>query len=145
MAAPLLLVDGHNVIFAWPELRALQARRKALARERLVKILTELQDITGMKVAVVFDGTGAGVTEETQPGGIQIFYSPAGKTADDVIERFAACYASTREITVVTSDTLEQDTVSAAGASTLSPEGLMGMIEDARADFARRMKARRRC
>ena len=56
MRAQYLIVDGHSVIFAWPELRALHRRRSSLARDALVKKLREYQDWTGVRVAVVFDG-----------------------------------------------------------------------------------------
>ena len=144
MGERILIVDGHNVIFAWPELRALLARRKSLAREKLVRILTGFQDVSGTRVVAVFDGRGESVSEASEPGGIQIFYSPAGKTADDVIERLTANYAKTRDITVATSDTLEQDTATAYGASVISAEGLKALVEDANAGFAREMKMRRR-
>jgi predicted RNA-binding protein with PIN domain len=49
-----LIVDGHSVIFAWPELRKLHARRTALARDELVKILTAYQDASGVRVVAVF-------------------------------------------------------------------------------------------
>src|SRR6184192_1124716 len=53
-----LIVDGHSIIFAWPELRKLHARRSSLAREALIKQLRDFQDWTGMRVVVVFDGKG---------------------------------------------------------------------------------------
>jgi len=56
MSQQFLIVDGHSVIFAWPELRALHKRRTASAREQLTKILTEYQDFTGIQVVLVFDG-----------------------------------------------------------------------------------------
>ena len=52
-----------------------------------------LQDMTGQRVVVVFDGTGRRLTEEREDGGIQVFYADAGQTADSVIERLAAKYA----------------------------------------------------
>ena len=45
--ARYLIVDGHSVIFAWPELRKLHARRSSLAREALIKRLRDYQDWTG--------------------------------------------------------------------------------------------------
>src|SRR6516225_603162 len=94
MSQRFLIVDGHSVIFAWPELRALHRRRTASARERLTKILTAYQDFTGIRVVLVFDGKGTTITQETDPGGIQIFYSNTGRTADDLIERLAAKYGN---------------------------------------------------
>src|SRR5215475_7976654 len=55
--ARYLIVDGHSVIFAWPELRKLHARRSSLAREALIKQLRDYQDWTGVRVVVVFDGS----------------------------------------------------------------------------------------
>src|ERR1700722_17328486 len=107
MGMRILIVDGHSIIFAWPEMRKQHARRNIVAREALIKLLTGYQDFTGIHVAVVFDGQGCKVSEETEPGGIQIFYSGSGETADDVIERMVAKYGSHHEITVATDDMLE--------------------------------------
>src|SRR6266699_805210 len=95
-----LIVDGHSVIFSWPELRKLHARRMALARDELVKLLTAYQDASGVRVVAVFDGQGQELSDATAPGGIQIFYSAAGQTADAIIERLVAKYAGQHGITV---------------------------------------------
>jgi len=83
--ARFLIVDGHSAIFAWPEMRALHLRRTALARDALIKALTEYQDYTGVRVVAVFDGQGSKLEEATEPGGIQVFYSAQGQTADEVV------------------------------------------------------------
>jgi predicted RNA-binding protein with PIN domain len=134
MEVDYLLVDGHSVIFAWPELRALHQRRTALAREALVKQLRDYQDWSGIRVIVVFDGRGVGISEEAVPGEIQIFYSPAGKTADSIIERLASKYAGRFRLLVATADYLEQETASASGAETISPERLRELLKGARGD-----------
>jgi predicted RNA-binding protein with PIN domain len=136
-----LIVDGHSVIFAWPELRKLHTRRTALARDELVKILTEYQDASGVRVVAVFDGQGGKANEATAPGGIQIFYSAAGQTADAIIERLVAKYAGQHEITVATSDFMEQQTVTSFGALVVSAEGLREWLEEARRDLSRQIKA----
>jgi predicted RNA-binding protein with PIN domain len=139
-----LIVDGHSVIFAWADLRQLHARRTVLARNELVKLLTEYQDASGVRVVAVFDGKGEKSNEDSTPGGIQIFYSGAGQTADEIVERLAAKYAGTHEITVATSDLLEQQTVSTFGAVPISAEVLREFIDDARADLSRRLKQHRK-
>ena len=139
-----LLVDGHSVSFAWPELRKLHARRTALARDELVKVLTEYQDASGVRVVAVFDGKGVSANEQSAPGGIQVFYSAGGQTADAIIERLAAKYAKKHEITVATSDLLEQQTVSAFGAVAISAELLREFLDDAHADLVRRLKQHRK-
>ena len=136
----VLIVDGHSVIFAWPEIRAMHARRAALAREALTKALTEYQDATGVHVVAVFDGKGARANEETTPGGIQIFYSGADQTADDIIERLVAKYGDKHDITVVTSDHLEQMTVNSFGANWISAENLPSLLTEARQTLDREIK-----
>jgi predicted RNA-binding protein with PIN domain len=126
-----LIVDGHSIIFAWPALRRLHERRSFLAREELIKRLRNYQDWTGIRVVVVFDGRGKRVTETAHPGDVHVFYSRRGQTADAVIERLASKYAARFELSVATSDYLEQQTVSACGARCISPKMLWQLIEEA--------------
>ena len=139
-----LIVDGHSVIFAWPELRALHSKKTALARDRLTRLLREYQDFSGINVVVVFDGRGAMVTQDTEPGGIQVFYSSSGHTADDIVERLVAKYGKMYPITVATSDHLEQQTAITFGADCISADGLRELIESTRRDFAQEMKKRKK-
>ncbi len=132
MQPDYLLVDGHSIIFAWPELRLLHTRRSALAREALIKKLRDYQDWSGTRVVVVFDGRGLSVSEESEPGEIQIFYSRTGQTADSIIERLTSKYAERFHLVVATGDYLEQETAGASGAETVSPEGLRDLLAQAR-------------
>ena len=127
-----LIVDGHSIIFAWPELRALHERRTSLAREALVRRLRDYQDWTGVRVVVVFDGKGTAIDASADPGEIQIFYSRAGQTADAIVERLASKYGGQFNLLIATSDYLEQETVAACGAECISAEGLRGLLDVAR-------------
>ena len=129
MSAQYLLVDGHSIIFAWPKLRRLHARRPYLARDALIKELRHYQDWTGVHVAVVFDGRGERVSAQSDPHDVQIFYARRGQSADAIIERLASKYASRFEITVATADSLEMETVNACGALCVSPDGLRKLLE----------------
>jgi predicted RNA-binding protein with PIN domain len=131
-----LIVDGHSVIFAWPELRKLHERRSASAREALIKRLRDYQDWTGVRVVVVFDGSGPRVSASAEPGDIQIFYSRRGQTADSIVERLAGKYAGHFDILVATADAKEQATVTSFGASCVSAEGLRDLLREARASTA---------
>jgi predicted RNA-binding protein with PIN domain len=126
-----LIVDGHSVIFAWPELLALHQRRSSLARDALVRKLRDYQDWTGVHVVAVFDGRGEQVGAIADPGEIQIFYSRDGQTADSIVERLASKYGAQFKLLVATSDHLEQETVAACGAECISAEGLRGLLEEA--------------
>ena len=131
MKRRILLVDGHSVIFAWPDLSEIHRRNTASARENLVRRLTGLQDSTAWEVAVVFDGRGAKASSDSVPHGIAVFYSKSGQTADEIIERLAAKYAATCEVTVATDDHMERTTVEALGGMSISTEQLLSEMESA--------------
>ena len=127
----ILLVDGHSVIFAWPDLAEIHRRNTASARENLVRRLTALQDSSEWEVAVVFDGRGAKASTDSEPHGIAVFYSKSGQTADEIIERLAAKYAASCEVTVATDDHMERTTVEALGGMSISTDQLLAEIESA--------------
>lgn len=124
-----LLVDGNNIIHAWPDLSELHRRRRGSAHEELVRRLTSYRDYSGRRIVVVFDGRGATINEEREAGGIQVIYSSEGNTADDIVERLAIKYAKTYEILVATDDRAEQDVVVAAGGEAISSLGLRSLLE----------------
>ena len=51
-----LLVDGYNIIFAWPELKSLAETNLDSARIRLQDILCNYQGFKKCRVILVFDG-----------------------------------------------------------------------------------------
>lgn len=129
--AHYLIVDGHSIIFAWPDLRKLHERRSSIAREALTKRLRNYQDWTGVRVIVVFDGKAPKISTTLDPHDVQIFYSRDGQTADAIIERLASKYAGKFNLTVATSDSMERQTVYASGAECISPEALREVLEEA--------------
>ena len=137
--ARYLIVDGHSIIFGWPELRKLHARRSSLAREALLKQLRDYQDWTGVHVVVVFDGKGKKVDATADPVEVQVFYSRSGQSADAIIERLASKYAKRFELMVATSDLMEAETVQACGAEWISPDGLRGLLMSRRPRVERNM------
>ena len=144
MVPSFLLVDGNNVIHAWPDLLELHRQGKGLAHSELIKHLTAYQDFSGERVVVVFDGRGPQLSNEREPGGLQVMYSKDGKTADDVIERLAGKYSGKYEITVATDDRAEQDMVTSMGAFVISAEGLRERLDRAEGDLNRFLERRRK-
>lgn len=132
MPVDYLIVDGHSIIFAWPELRKLHDRRTSLARDSLAKQLRDYQDWTGVRVVVVFDGKGDKVGHIAEPGEIQIFYSRNGQTADSIVERLASKYGADFNLLVATDDYLEQETASACGAECISADALRSLLAEGR-------------
>jgi len=137
-----LIVDGHSVIHEWDDLRKLHRNgpRRYLAREALLKKMRTYQDMTEMRVVVVFDGVGERITDERETQGIQIFYADASHTADSIIERLAALYAKTFALKVVTADGMERDTVEAFGAVCISPRELAYELERVETNLQARIK-----
>ncbi|MCX6856845.1 MAG: NYN domain-containing protein [Verrucomicrobia bacterium] len=135
MPGPLsyLLVDGHSVLHAWPELKRHQvvASKRHLARTELLKRLRDYQDSSGTQVVVVFDGTQAQMSEEREKDGLQIIYADTGNSADHIVEKLAAKYAKTNPMRVVSADGMVGETVMAFGADWLSPEMLKTMCQGA--------------
>jgi predicted RNA-binding protein with PIN domain len=129
-----LLVDGHSVIFSWPELRALHQRKPAQAREELIRDLQPLHDSGEWAVTLVFDGK-VGITPARRAEDMVIAYASADETADSVIERLVAFHQPRvkEEIFVVTADGAESLTVESLGGVTMSPERLREELEGATA------------
>ena len=140
-APRFLLIDGHSVIHAWEELRRLHLRsaKRYLAREELLRRLRTLHDVGAERVVVVFDGTGTKITEEREPGGLQVFYADAGHTADAVLEQLAARYAGKFALRVCSADRMVGDSVDASGADWISPELLRHEVERAEAELRGRI------
>ncbi|MBQ5953533.1 MAG: NYN domain-containing protein [Lachnospiraceae bacterium] len=84
-----MIVDGYNLIFAWPELKEAAEKSLDLARERLEVMLQSYAAFTGRKILLVFDGWrvagNAGSEEEKAP--LTIIYTAENETADMAIEK----------------------------------------------------------
>lgn len=128
-----LLVDGSNVIQAWPDTRALARRDREAAKALLLRRVAVLRDFSGWRVTVVFDGRGEELVVEAVGGATDFacVYTPAGATADDVIEQLVSRAAEPGACLVATADRAERATVEAAGAVCCSPEELARRIDSA--------------
>ena len=124
MSQPWILVDGYSVLHFWPRLRQLAGRSLETQRAALIHLLQQYGDATDCRVTVVFDGYAAKhKPDKAEPtSGLEVFFSDAGKTADDVIERLVATADRPGNIRVVTSDNLERRTVEMLGAQSVSTE-----------------------
>lgn len=117
-----LLVDGYNVIFAWEELRELAEKNIDGARGALMDILCDYQAICQMEVILVFDAyrVAGHATEFCDYQNIHVVYTKEAETADYYIEHFAHENSRKYDITVVTSDGLEQVIIRGAGCGLIS-------------------------
>ncbi|BAB03833.1 NYN domain-containing protein [Halalkalibacterium halodurans] len=127
----ILIVDGYNMIGAWPELKELKDRDLALARDKLIDRLAEYQAYTGCKVILVFDAhmvPGVGRTYNNHR--IEVIYTRKNETADERIERLVReLKRIDTQIYVATSDLAEQSHIFGSGALRKSARELYNEME----------------
>lgn len=127
-----LLVDGYNIIFAWEELRELAQKDVAAAREKLLDILSNYQGYRKSVVIVVFDAykVEGGKGESLEYKNLYVVYTKEAETADQYIEKTVHAIGKKYQVTVATSDALEQIIIMGQGAGRMSAEGLREAIEE---------------
>ena len=135
-----LLVDGYNIIFAWPELRELAKINLDSARDKLMDILCNYQGYQGCRLILVYDAYKV----KDNPGStmkyhnIEVVYTKEAETADQYIERTAHQLGAKPQkyrVTVATSDALEQMIIWGNGATRMSALGLKAAVEAAGAEY----------
>jgi predicted RNA-binding protein with PIN domain len=133
-----ILVDGYSLLHNWPELAQGRARHSAAARDELIQKLTLYQDAVGTPITIFFDGSGApsGTPKPHSTKQVEVLYSKAGKTADDLIERAAYRFADYGEVLAVTDDQAERDTVISMGGMASSCWSFIQAVENALAELA---------
>jgi len=152
-----LIVDGYNMIFAWPELAALKDTKLEDARDQLISILADYSAMTRQQITVVFDSHRRtdGEASNERVAGVQVVFSGPKTSADHVIERLVFGARSGDDVTVATSDGLQRDYALGRGVKTVSATVLKGQIDavlqqrnrqigdgKARSDISRRLEDR---
>ncbi len=128
-----LLVDGYNIIYAWPELKGLVDGNMDGARMKLLDSLSNYQGIRKCQIIVVFDAyrVQGHLEEIIDYGNLHVVYTREAQTADQYIEKFAHDNQKKYNIVVATSDGLQQIIIRGAGCSLLSARELKEEIERA--------------
>lgn len=128
-----LLVDGYNILFAWPELKELLEKNADAARMKLLELLSNYQGIRQCQIIVVFDAyrVQGHLEEIVSYHNIHVVYTKEAQTADQYIEKFAHDNQKKYNITVATSDGLQQIIVRGAGCALLSARELKIDVEEA--------------
>lgn len=142
MALVRILVDGYSLLHSWPELAPGWPRFSAAARDELTRRLTLYQDATGTPITIFFDGSspkGGPAVEGSNPA-LEVLYSKAGQTADQMIERAAHRFAPYGEVLAVTDDLAERETVLSLGGLASSCLNFIQTVENTLAEFADDLK-----
>lgn len=114
-----LIVDGYNLIGANSRLFAESKISLQLAREEVLKRLSEYQALQNYEIICVFDAYEVKSQEAViDYYGISVIYTKEKETADEYIERFVYdnYHPHLCDISVVTSDLTEQNAIFAYGA-----------------------------
>lgn len=137
----VLIVDGYNMIGAWPELTSLKELNLEEARDRLIDILAEYQSFSGTKVLLVFDAYQVpGLGGKYESSRLQIYYTKEKETADELVERLVFELMNKRKIIyVATSDMIEQHVIFAKGALRLSARELLHKVKQSRREVQARI------
>lgn len=128
-----LLVDGYNIIFAWEDLRKLAQVNIDSARDKLMDVLCNYQGYKKCTLILVFDAYKV----KGNPGSvikyhnIYVVYTKEAETADQYIEKTVHDIGRKYQVTVATSDALEQMIIWGQGATRMSALGLKEEVEKA--------------
>lgn len=146
-----ILVDGYSLLHNWPELAPRQPRHSERARNELIHVLTRYHDATGTPVTIFFDGAGlrsnpnvGASAPQAGAQGVEVLFSRAGQTADQMIERAAHRFSACGETLVVTDDRAERDVVSGLGGSVASCANFIRMIGNALTELQDELRSHNR-
>ena len=132
MKKQLLIVDGYNMIGAWPELAVLKKQdRLEEAREDLLNRLSNYAKYEGIQIMVVFDAQLVpGITQSYEKYQLEVIFTQEGETADSYIERTAGQLNNLlTQVTVATSDLAEQWVIFSQGTLRTSARELYKSVQ----------------
>lgn len=115
----VLLVDAYNLIHANTYLKDLAKLDLGAAREKMLEIVAEYSSMKGFEAILVFDAykNKDRLANKEDALGVSFVFTASNETADSYIERYVFEHIKSENITVVTSDRLEQMTIFQMGAN----------------------------
>ena len=135
-----IFIDGYNVINSWSNLKKEKEKSLDSARQKLIDILHNYGAIHQCKIMLVFDGyrvVGNLENKYEYNKNITVIFTKSGETADAYIEREIHNIGRRFEVSVVTSDSLEQQTIFQRGATRISSIEFYNMVFNTSEDIKR--------
>lgn len=148
----ILLVDGYNIIGAWPELMELRdLQGLEVARTSLAETLANYSAYRGFETLLVFDAYGQpqGHHREVFTQHLSLHFTSFGQTADSYIEISCAKFRNDirkfeKRLIVATSDRAQQLTVVGYGAEWMSANQLAADVNVSVQKVKHRQKPQKR-
>ena len=133
----LLIIDGYNVLFNWPELKEMAQIDLGLARTRLIEILGDFAAFKNYRMVLVFDGYRAkgNPGQKSRWEKVEIVYTKEGQTGDAYIESLATRIGPNYATRVVTSDSLVQLSSFRSGLLRMSARELRESVESSQGEL----------
>ena len=127
-----LLIDGYNIIFAWDDLKKTAENNLEDARRDLTERISVYKIFKGCEIILVFDAykVKGNRGEVEKFGGITIVYTKESQTADAYIEKAAKELTKNYNVTVATSDSMEQLIIFGSGAYRMTAKQLQQEVSD---------------
>lgn len=125
-----LLIDGYNIIYAWPDLKHMLPKNIDAACAQLADTVRVIHDTGNLRLTLVFDGKGR-MIEVIRPTGeptFSLLYTPKGMTADTLIGQLTANPKKNQEIFVASQDSPLCQICAQKGAIILSPDALLDWV-----------------
>lgn len=128
----IVLVDGYNVVNAWPKLNDIKNISFDEARTELLGSMKNYSSFTEDRVYLVYDAhlKPGSMEKEERQGNVFIVFTKEGETADSYIERFVNECGRKNNICVVTSDLLEQQLIFQRGATRMSSLEFLHQVKE---------------
>lgn len=100
----ILLIDGYNLLFQFPELRRQIERDLEGARERLLDSVSVYAAKKQTETLVVFDGDGKERTEIRRRSCVKVIFSKPPQKADPLIKKILSEKKPDWDLVLITSD-----------------------------------------
>jgi predicted RNA-binding protein with PIN domain len=166
--APLVIVDGYNIIHKWPRLQKhMRKNDPGRARQLLVDDLESMRSIKGWRIEVVFDGAGKdnrvgplgdtgqrrmtnadkAENKEVSKYGVRVVFTGTGIEADSYIESKCAMAKNvtkgelTGSLIVATDDAMIRLAGQNAGAMCMSADRFVSELKAIKKTVAFRVEA----
>ena len=138
-----VIVDGYNVIFAWPDLAETAKTDLEAARRHLCDRLSSYAAYKKCRLVVVFDGykVKGNPGEQDKHAGIQVVFTKENETGDAYIEALVARIGPNYNVRVATSDALVQISSLRSGVLRMSARELQEEVQIAQKEMQKHFHA----